>query len=289
MAESIEKPENPVILPLIEFSPVAKVESSPAIDPLPSSPMNPPTEASSVTGHSPQASPAHDPPIHISPPVNPPDQAFAPLDEAAFVIDAVYQAPPANSPRPVIEARTPHPSVVLPPLPAGPASHSTEPPSQSRLSIPQISYPSLISNRPPTNPNLSQYYRFQSPMGICQGMETEILSNALGSMTGRGDEAKFKTPVEYAVILQMKTKMTTSLCQAVAERTRVEDDFRKVSGQPHGGLVGMSGAVTDMGLNALIAKMDAWLEEYHSDYGAAPGGLGSVPGPAPPGPSAPAA
>ncbi|KAK1637843.1 hypothetical protein BDP81DRAFT_471073 [Colletotrichum phormii] len=243
MAESTEKQENPGILPSIEFSPVVKVESSPAIDPLPSSPMNPPTEASSVTGHPIQASPANDPPVHVSPPVNPPVQAFAPLDGTSSIIDAVDQAPPANSPRPVIEARAPHPPVVLPPLPA---RHSNEPPSQTRLSIPQLSYPSLISNRPPTNPNLSQHYRFQSPMGICQGMETEILSNALGSMTGRGDEEKFKTPVEYAVILQMKTKMTASLDQAVAERTRVEDDFRKVSGQPQGGLVGMSGAVVDM-------------------------------------------
>ncbi|KXH31609.1 hypothetical protein CSAL01_04606 [Colletotrichum salicis] len=202
MAEATEKQENPVILPSIEFSPVVKVESSPAINPLPSSPMNPPTEASSVTDHPSQTTPANDPPVHVSPPVNPPVQAFAPLDEISSIIDAVDQAPPTNSPRPVIEARAPNPPVVLPPLP--------------------------------------------SPMGICQGMETEILSNALGSMTGRGDEAKFKTPVEYAVILQMKTKMTASLCQAVAERTRVEDDFRKVSGQPHGGLVGMSGAVTDM-------------------------------------------
>ncbi|KAL0780169.1 hypothetical protein CaCOL14_004653 [Colletotrichum acutatum] len=244
MAESTEEQENPVILPSIEVSPVIKVESSPHVGPLPSSPNNPSAEASAIDDPPAEASSVIAPPVHFHHPGNPPVRAFAPMDQNAPLIHDVGQAPPAINPRPVIAARALNPPVVLPPLPA---RRGNDPPTQPRPSIPQIAYPSPVVNPPPPNRGSRDVFSFHGLMDVCQGMEAEILSNALGSTRARGDEQSFKTPLEYEVILRVKNKMMAHRNQSVDGKTRIEDDFRKLSGQEQSWpVMRMSGALNDM-------------------------------------------
>ncbi|KAI3528388.1 hypothetical protein CSPX01_16269 [Colletotrichum filicis] len=249
-----DEQENPIILPSIEFSPAVKVESSPHVVPLSSSPHNPPAEASAVDNAPSEASPVFDqlaqassviaPPVHFHHPGIPPVRAFAPLDQNTPLINAVDRTPSAVNPRPVIEARALNPPAVLPPLPT---RRGNAPPTQPGPSIPQIADPSHVGNPPPPNPGPRGRYSFQGLMDICQGMEAEILSNALGNTKARGDEGSFKTPLEYAVIRRIKTTMMVNRHTAVAEKTRIEDDFRKLSGQEQSRpIMKMSGSLNDM-------------------------------------------
>ncbi|UQC81799.1 uncharacterized protein CLUP02_07285 [Colletotrichum lupini] len=249
-----QEQENPIILPSIEFSPAVKVESSPHVVPLSSSPHNPPAEASAIDNAPSEASPVFDqlaqassviaPPVHFHHPGIPPVRAFAPLDQNPPLINAVDRTPSAVNPRPVIEARALNPPAVLPPLPT---RRGNAPPTQPGPSIPQIADPSHVGNPPPPNPGPRGRYSFQGLMDICQGMEAEILSNALGNTKARGDEGSFKTPLEYAVIRRIKTTMMVNRHTAVAEQTRIEDDFRKLSGQEQSRpIMKMSGSLNDM-------------------------------------------
>ncbi|KAK1446682.1 hypothetical protein CCUS01_12209 [Colletotrichum cuscutae] len=249
-----DEQENPIILPSIEFSPAVKVESSPHVVPLSSSPHNPPAEASAIDHAPSEASPVFDqlaqassviaPPVHFHHPGIPPVRAFAPLDQNPPLINAVDRTPSAVNPRPVIEARALNPPALLPPLPT---RRGNAPPTQPGPSIPQIADPSHVGNPPPPNPGPRGRFSFQGLTDICQGMEAEILSNALGNTKARDDEGSFKTPLEYAVIRRIKTTMMVNRHTAVAEQTRIEDDFRKLSSQEQSRpIMKMSGSLNDM-------------------------------------------
>lgn len=249
-----QEQENPIILPSIEFSPAVKVESSPHVGPLPSSPHNPPAEASAIDNAPAEASPVFDqsaqassviaPPVHFHHPGIPPVRAFPPLDQNPPLINAVDQAPSAINPRPVIRARTLNPPVVLPPLPA---RRGNESPTQPGPSIPQTADPFRVGNPTPPNPGPRGRYNLQDLTNICQGMDAEILSNALGSTRARGDEGSFKTPLEYAVIRRIRTMMMVNRHTAVTEKTRIEDDLRKLSGRGRSRpIMQMRGSLDDM-------------------------------------------